>query len=70
MVAARTKLNKKKRRGRPSLTKATPPMGYAAAARALRVTTAHLWRVLNGERKSPSLVTRYRALVGNPKFAA
>lgn len=51
-----------KRRGRPSRTSATPPCGYAEAARRLGVTTSHLWQVLNADRQSPPLMARYRAL--------
>ena len=36
--------------------------GISADARALGVTRQHLWMVLQGERRSPSLLMRYKAL--------
>jgi hypothetical protein len=39
--------------------------GIVAAARKLDVTRIHLYRVLTGERRSPGLMRRYRALKRN-----
>jgi DNA-binding phage protein len=43
--------------------------GICAAARELGVTRIHLYRVLTKERRSPGLMTRYRALKRNGALA-
>lgn len=50
----------RRKRGRPSHTEVTPLVGYTAAAAKLGVKPSHLWRVLNGQRKSQRLLARYR----------
>lgn len=59
----RTKLLLHAFAGRPSLTAATPPMGYAAAAAELNVSTSLLWRVLNKKVTSGPLLSRYNKLL-------
>ena len=60
MLATETIQRKKIHRG-PTVFR-----GIGADAKKLRVTRVHLWFVLIGERESPKLLERYRAL--HPEF--